>query len=142
MKKLLKILGLTALIAAIPVRSSKDSATGERTYETLLSKLKVRSKEDGKGADIRIDLLGGLIPESLRIDGEYDDYYYDDDILDDDGDFDEPPKETVFEVSMKVERDLPQDTEAEERIITDEPQAEPDETEDFEEEDLPEPELT
>ena len=78
MKKILKALGIATLAAAvIPCKVEKDELTGEKTYQSLLSKLRVRSGEDGEGTAINLDLLGGVLPSALGH-SEAEDYADDD----------------------------------------------------------------
>lgn len=112
MKKLLKALGIAAIAAAvIPCRVEKDELTGEKTYQSLLSRLRVGPGGNGEGADVRLDLLGGVLPTALGR-GEADDF--DSGELDLDG-------EPVFEMTLKVEREAPAGEEA--RTAADEAQA-------------------
>lgn len=97
MSKLWKALGAAALAAAvIPCKVEKDEETGVKTYRSLLSKLKVGPGENGEGTDIRLDLLGGVIPSAL---GRTEEDDYADDELED------MVAEPVFE--MKLERHVP-----------------------------------
>lgn len=97
MKKILKALGIATLAAAvIPCKVEKDELTGEKTYQSLLSKLRVRSGEDGEGTAINLDLLGGVLPSALGH-SEAEDYA--------DDDLDGLVTEPIFE--MKVERHVP-----------------------------------
>lgn len=104
MKKLLKALGVTALAAAvIPFKVEKDEETGVRTYQSLLSRLRVGPGEDNEGTNISLDLLDGILPTALR--GAREEADYADDELD--LDLDSQEIEPVFEMSFKVERDVP-----------------------------------
>lgn len=108
MKKLLKVLGITALAAAVvPCKVEKDEETGEKTYQTLLSRLRVSPGVDGEGTNISLDALGGVLPTILGR-SEVDDY------ADDELDLDTLETEPVFEMSFKVERDVPPADAAEE----------------------------
>lgn len=101
MKKFLKALGITALAAAVvPCKVEKDELTGAKTYHTLLSSLRVAPGEGGEGTNISLDALGGVIPTALGH-SESDDY------ADDELDLDTLETEPVFEMSFKVERDVP-----------------------------------
>ena len=105
MKKFLKVLGFTALAAAvIPCKVEKDEETGIRTYQSLLSRLRVGSGQDGEGTSISLDLLDGIVPTALRGTREEADY------ADDELELDNMETEPVFEVSFKVERDIPAGT--------------------------------
>lgn len=109
MKKILKALGITALAAAVvPCKVEKDEETGVKTYQSLLSRLRVGPGEDGEGTNISVDALGGVLPTALGR-SEADDY------ADDELDLDNLATEPVFEMSFKVERDAPAAEEAVER---------------------------
>ena len=111
MKKILKALGIAAIAAAvIPCKVEKDELTGERTYQSLLSRLRVGPGGNGEGADVRLDLLGGVLPTALGR-SEADDL--DSGELDLDG-------EPVFGMTLKVEREAPAGEEA--RTAADEAQ--------------------
>lgn len=104
MKKLLKALGVTALAAAvIPFKVEKDEETGVKTYQSLLSRLRVGPGEDNEGTNISLDLLDGILPTALR--GAREEADYADDELE--LDLDSLETEPVFEMSVKVERDVP-----------------------------------
>lgn len=125
MKKFLKALGILTLAAAvIPCKVEKDEETGVKTYQSLLSRLRVGSGEDGEGTNISLDLLGGVLPNALGK-AEEDDY------ADDELDLDTVETEPVFEMSFKVERGVPQDDAQaaadEAQAIADEAQAAADE---------------
>lgn len=118
MKKFLKALGITALAAAvIPCKVEKDEETGIKTYQSLLSRLRVGPGEGGEGTDIRLDALGGVLPTALGR-SEADDY------ADDELDLDSMETEPVFEMSFKVERDVPAAGSAEEAAQRAEEEAE------------------
>lgn len=122
MKKLLKALGVAALAAAVvPCKVQKDEETGEKTYQSLLSRVRVGPGEGGEGTNIRLDLLGGVLPNAL---GRSEDEDYADDELE------SMDTEPIFE--MTLERGVPAadraQTEAEEaQAIADEAQAAADE---------------
>ena len=100
MKKLLKALGVTALAAAvIPFKVEKDEETGVKTYQSLLSRLRVGPGEDNEGTNISLDLLDGILPTALRGAREEADY------ADDELDLNSLETEPVFEMSFKVERE-------------------------------------
>lgn len=126
MKKFLKALGVAALAAAVvPCKVEKDEETGVKTYQSLLSKLRVGPGEGGEGTDIRLDLLGGVVPNALGKSEE-------EDYADDELDLDTADTEPMFEMSLKVERGVPTDEEAcadadEAQAIADEAQAAADE---------------
>ena len=102
MKKILKALGIAAIAAAvIPCKVEKDELTGERTYQSLLSRLRVGPGGNGEG---------GVLPTALGR-SEADDL--DSGELDLDG-------EPVFEMTLKVEREAPAGEEA--RTAADEAQ--------------------
>lgn len=102
MKKLLKALGVTALAAAvIPFKVEKDEETGVKIYQSLLSRLRVGPGEDNEGTNISLDLLDGILPTALRGAREEADY------ADDELDLNSLETEPVFEMSFKVERDVP-----------------------------------
>lgn len=61
MKKFWKILGITALAAAVPVRVKKDESTGKRKYQSLLLSVDVGPGEEGEGTAIGINIGEGLI---------------------------------------------------------------------------------
>lgn len=98
MKKILKALGVAAVAAAVvPCKIEKDEITGVKTYQSLLSRLRIGPGKDGDGTDIRFSLLDGLLPTALR--GEREEEDYADDELED------MSTESIFE--MKVERSIP-----------------------------------
>lgn len=98
MKKILKALGVAVAAAAVvPCKIEKDEITGVKTYQSLLSRLRVGPGKDGEGTDIRFSLLDGLLPTALR--GEREEEDYADDELED------MSTESIFE--MKVERSIP-----------------------------------
>lgn len=118
MKKILKALGVAALAAAVvPCKVEKDEITGDKTYQSLLSRLRVSSGEDGEGTNINLDLLGGVLPNALGR-NEADDY------ADDELDLDTLETEPVIEMSFKVERDVPPASTAEEAVERAEAEAE------------------
>lgn len=101
MKKFLKVLGIAAVAAAVvPCKVEKDEETGVKTYQSLLSRLRIAPGEGGKGTSINVDALGGVLPSALGH-NEADDY------ADEELDLDTMETEPVFEVSFKVERDVP-----------------------------------
>ena len=65
MKAIWKILGITALAAAIPVRVKKDETTGKRKYQSLLLSVDIGPGEDGEGTDIGINLGEGVIGSAI-----------------------------------------------------------------------------
>lgn len=108
MKKILKALGVAAIAAAvIPCKVEKDEVTGAKTYQSLLSKLRVGPGADGEGTNISLDALGGVIPTALGH-NEADDY------ADDELDLSTVETEPVFEVSFKVERGVSDEDKAQE----------------------------
>ena len=121
MKKFLKALGIAALAAAVvPCKVEKDEETGAKTYQSLLSRLRVGPGKDGEGTNISLDALGGVIPTAL---GKSEEDYADDEL-----DLDGLETEPVFEVSLKVERGVPAEDEAqapadEAQAVADEAQA-------------------
>lgn len=101
MKKFLKVLGIAAVAAAVvPCKVEKDEETGVKTYQSLLSRLRIAPGEGGKGTSINVDALGGVLPAALGH-NEADDY------ADEELDLETMETEPVFEVSFKVERDVP-----------------------------------
>lgn len=107
MKKILKALGVAALAAAvIPCKVEKDEETGVKTYQSLLSRLRVGPGADGEGTSINLDLLNGIIPTALRGECEEEDY------ADGELDLDTVETEPVFEMSFKVERGVPAEDDA------------------------------
>ena len=110
MKKVLKVLGVAAVAAAVvPCKVEKDEITGVKTYQSLLSRLCVGPGEDGEGTNISLVALGGVLPTALGR-SEADDY------ADDELDLDGLETEPVFEMSFKVERDAPAADAAEEAV--------------------------
>lgn len=104
MSKLWKALGIAALAAAVvPCKVEKDEETGVKIYRTLLSSVKVGPGEDGVGTDVRLHLLGGVIPKAL---GKSEEEDYADEELED------MVTESIFE--MKIERSVPAESENEE----------------------------
>ena len=65
MKNIWKVLGITALAAAVPVRVKKDDVTGKRKYQSLLLSVDVGPGEDGEGTDIGINLGEGVITGAI-----------------------------------------------------------------------------
>lgn len=65
MKKFWKALGLAAIAAAVPVRFQKDEETGRKTYQSLLISVDVDTDEEGKTADIGINLGDGLLTNAI-----------------------------------------------------------------------------
>ena len=100
MKKVLKVLGVAAVAAAVvPCKVEKDEITGVKTYQSLLSRLRVGPGADNEGTNISLDLLDGVLPTALRGAREEADY------ADDELDLDSLETEPVFEMSFKVERE-------------------------------------
>ena len=103
MKKLLKALGVAAVAAAVvPCKIEKDELTGIKTYQTLLSRLRVGPGAGGEGTNISLDALGGVLPTVLGH-SEADDYA--------DDELEDMTTESIFE--MKVERHIPNEPKAE-----------------------------
>ena len=101
MKKILKVLGVAAVAAAVvPCKVERNEETGVKTYRSLLSSLRVGPGAGGEGTSVSLDALGGILPTALGHD-EADDY------ADDELDLDTLETEPVFEMSFKVERDVP-----------------------------------
>lgn len=97
MKKFLKALGVAAVAAAVvPCKIEKDELTGVKTYQTLLSRLRVGPGAGGEGTNISLDALGGVLPTVLGH-SEADDYA--------DDELEDMTTEAIFE--MKVERHIP-----------------------------------
>lgn len=112
MKKILKVLGIAAVAAAVvPCKVERDEETGVKTYQSLLSRLRVAPGEGGEGTSVSVDALGGVIPTALGH-NEADDY------ADEDLDLDTIQTEPVFEMSFKVERDVPPAEAEAERVKT------------------------
>ena len=65
MKKLWKILGITALAAAVPIRVKKDETTGTKKYQSLLLSVDVGPGENGEGTDVGINLGEGVIGSAI-----------------------------------------------------------------------------
>ena len=65
MKKIWKILGITALAAAVPVRIKKDEITGKKKYQSLLLSVDVGPGETGEGTDVGINLGQGVITGAI-----------------------------------------------------------------------------
>lgn len=65
MKKFWKALGIAALAAAIPVRFKKDEESGKKTFQSLLGSVDVSTGEDGKVADIGINIGEGLLTDAI-----------------------------------------------------------------------------
>ena len=103
MKKLLKALGVAAVAAAVvPCKIEKDELTGIKTYQTLLSRLRVGPGAGAEGTNISLDALGGVLPTVLGH-SEADDYA--------DDELEDMTTESIFE--MKVERHIPNEPKAE-----------------------------
>ena len=65
MKKIWKVLGITALAAAVPVRVKKDEAAGTKKYQSLLLSVDVGPGESGEGTDVGIDFGKGVITGAI-----------------------------------------------------------------------------
>ena len=65
MKKIWKVLGITALAAAVPVRIKKDEVTGKKKYQSLLLSVDVGPGESGEGTDVGINLGEGVITGAI-----------------------------------------------------------------------------
>ena len=65
MKKIWKVLGITALAAAVPVRVKKDETTGKKKYQSLLLSVDIGPGEDGEGTDVGINLGKGVITGAI-----------------------------------------------------------------------------
>ena len=65
MKAIWKVLGITALAAAVPVRIKKDEATGTKRYQSLLLSVDVGPGENGEGTDIGLNLGEGVISSAI-----------------------------------------------------------------------------
>ncbi len=66
MKTFWKILGITALAAAVPVRFKKDEETGKKTYQSLLISVDVNTDQTtGKVADVGINIGDGLLSNAV-----------------------------------------------------------------------------
>ena len=67
MKAFWKVLGITALAAAVPVRFKKDEETGKKTYQSLLLSVDVGPGEDDIHTDIGINLGEGVLTQAIGI---------------------------------------------------------------------------
>ena len=65
MKAFWKVLGITALAAAVPVRFKKDEETGKKTYQSLLLSVDVGPGEDDIHTDIGINLGEGVLTQAI-----------------------------------------------------------------------------
>ena len=65
MKTFWKVLGITALAAAVPVRVKKNEDTGRKKYQSLLLSVDVGPGKDGEGADIGVNLGEGVISSAI-----------------------------------------------------------------------------
>lgn len=65
MKTIWKVLGITALAAAVPVRIKKDEITGKKKYQSLLLSVDVGPGENGEGTDIGINIGEGVISNAI-----------------------------------------------------------------------------
>lgn len=61
MKKFWKVLGVAALAALVPVRYRKDEETGKQTLQSLLLSVDVDVDQEGKTADIGVNLGDGVL---------------------------------------------------------------------------------
>lgn len=66
MKKFWKVLGVAALAALVPVRYRKDEETGKQTLQSLLLSVDVDVDQEGKTADIGVNLGEGLLTDLGR----------------------------------------------------------------------------
>ena len=65
MKKFWKVLGITALAAAVvPVRFQKDEETGKKTFRSLLLSLDV-SPDQGMGAELDLHVGEGVLAKAI-----------------------------------------------------------------------------
>lgn len=102
MKKLWKILGVAAAAAAlVPCKVEKDEETGKKTYQSLLSRVKVGPDKDGVGTKVQFDMLGGVLFNGFggkegEVDVDEDDF--DDSLLE---------QEPIAEISVTISRDVP-----------------------------------
>ena len=66
MKTFLKVLGTTALLAAlVPVKFQKDEETGEMSCQSLLWKLKVAPAKGDENTEIGLNLMEGVLTAPL-----------------------------------------------------------------------------
>lgn len=66
MKTFLKVLGTTALLAAVvPVKVQKDEETGKTSYQSLLWKLNITPNGENGGTDVGLDLANGVLTAPL-----------------------------------------------------------------------------
>ena len=65
MKTFWKVLGITALAAAVPVRIRKDGEKRKKTYQSLLLSVDVGPGENGEGTDIGINFGEGVITAAI-----------------------------------------------------------------------------
>ena len=66
MKTFWKALGVAALAALVPVRFQKDEETGKQTFQSLLLSVDVDVDQEGKTADIGVNLGEGLLTDLGR----------------------------------------------------------------------------
>lgn len=64
MKAFWKVLGITALAAAVPVRFKKDEDTGKKTYQSLLLSVDVGPGEE-EGTEIGINVGEGVLTQAI-----------------------------------------------------------------------------
>ena len=65
MKTIWKVLGITALAAAVPVRIKRDEEKGKKTYQSLLLSVDVGPGESGEGTDIGVNFGEGIITGAI-----------------------------------------------------------------------------
>ena len=65
MKTIWKVLGITALATAVPVRVNKDREKGKKTYQSLLLSVDVGPGEGGEGTDIGINFGDGVLTGAI-----------------------------------------------------------------------------
>ena len=65
MKKIWKVLGITALAAAVPVRVKKDEANGTKKYQSLLLSVDVGPSENGEGTEVGINFGKGVVTGAI-----------------------------------------------------------------------------
>lgn len=65
MKKFWKLLGLTAIATALPIRVKRDEATGKKTYQSLLLSFDVGPDEEGTGTEVGVNVGEGLLTSAI-----------------------------------------------------------------------------
>ena len=120
MKTIWKVLGITALAAAVPIRIRKDETTGKKKYQSLLLSVDVGPGEGGEGTDIGINFGEGVITGAISglVDAKKEAELFADD---------EPEAAVLDESELQIIADEAQEAADEAQAIADEAQEAADE---------------